>query len=322
VRKEPIITSLIMIVDPNKDRRRQLIAGFTREQIIDAVSLHDAYSLVEEVRPRTIILSDTAAQEAGLTMFLQLATLVGAMCIAFGNTLPPDLPAQIPWVPYREGGDPRKILDVRSQRGRAESTAKLQQRRPDLVVIGASTGGVAALETVLSRFTAECPPTLIVQHIRPGFVDSMVQRLERSCAPRVIRASHGAHLDRGTVYVAADDKSHLTIADPRKPRCAVIPGPETDIHRPSVNALFHSAVAFGSRVSAALLTGMGSDGAAGLAAIRAAGGMTVAQDEATSTVYGMPRVAAEIGAATVILPLQRIADALLSGLPMPLGGSA
>ncbi len=320
VPQEPSDATLIMIVDPESERRRRLVANLDRSRVIDAISLHEAYSLAEETRPSLVALSERAAQEPGLEMFLQLAALVGASCVVFGNRPPSDLPSQVQWVPYSLGDDPRKILESKPYRVRTTAAPAPQMRKPEIIVIGASTGGIAAIETVLASFTAECPPTLIVQHIRPGFVDSMVERLERGSAPRVVKATHGALLTRGTVFVAADDKSHLTLTGRQQPRCAIVPAPDCVIHRPSVDALFHSAADYGPRVCAAILTGMGADGAAGLAAIRAAGGTTIAQDKKSSTVYGMPRVAAEMGAAMAILPLDRIGAALLSGLESSVEG--
>ena len=314
--------TLIMIVDPESERRRRLVANMDRSRVIDAISLHEAYSLVEETRPTLVALSERAAQEPGLEMFLQLAAVVGASCIVFGHRLPSDIPRQIQWVPFSMGDDPRKIFESKPYRMRPANAPAPQIRKPEIIVIGASTGGIAAIETVLGSFTAECPPTLIVQHIRSGFVDSMIERLERGSAPRVVKARNGALLTRGTVFIAADDQAHLTLTGRQEPRCAIVPAPENDIHKPSVDALFHSAADYGPRVSAAILTGMGADGAAGLAAIRAAGGTTIAQDKSSCTVYGMPRVAAEMGAAMAVLPLDRIGAALLSGLASSVEGYA
>ena len=179
-----------------------------------------------------------------------------------------------------------------------------------LICIGASTGGVDALENVLAHFPADCPPTCIVQHILGGFSGGLARRLDRACAARVVEAEHDMRLDPGTVAIAPGNAAHLLVRRPGT-ICVIRPDSQVSGHRPSVDVLFRSAAESGAQVVAALLTGMGRDGADGLHRIRAAGGRTIAQDEATSIVYGMPRVAAEIGAAEFVLPLPQIGPKLV-----------
>jgi two-component system chemotaxis response regulator CheB len=200
--------------------------------------------------------------------------------------------------------DPRTHLDP----GTADS------RLPDMILIGASTGGIAAIETVLASFPADCPPTLVVQHIREGFVSGFVQRLNTRCRPRVVEATDGDRLCRGTVYLAADAERHLVVAGQTTPRCQLLAAAPRHGHRPAVDPLFESALPLARGVAAALLTGMGSDGAQGLGALRQAGAHTIAQDRETSIVWGMPRAAVERGAAAQVLPIDRIGAALLSGV--------
>jgi two-component system, chemotaxis family, protein-glutamate methylesterase/glutaminase len=182
-----------------------------------------------------------------------------------------------------------------------------------LIALGASTGGVEALQTVLAGFPASCPPTLVVQHMKADFLPRFPARLADRCKARVVAAEDGKPLLPGHIYVAADPEAHLTVELRRQPVCRIIPGAPVSGHRPSVDALFLSLAQFGPRVAAALLTGMGRDGASGLHAIRKGGGTTIGQDAATCVVYGMPRVAHEIGAVLFQLPLPRISAALLSG---------
>jgi two-component system chemotaxis response regulator CheB len=180
-----------------------------------------------------------------------------------------------------------------------------------VILIGSSTGGVDALLTVLSGFPADCPPTLVVQHTGPGFGPSLAGLLDRQCPARVQLARGAARLSPGVVTVGAGLQAHLVIEDPGLGTIGLLQSAPVSGHMPSVDMLFRSAVALGPRVSAALLTGMGRDGAEGLRALRAAGAHTIAQDEETSVVYGMPRAAAALGAAQQILPLKRIGPALL-----------
>jgi two-component system chemotaxis response regulator CheB len=180
-----------------------------------------------------------------------------------------------------------------------------------LILIGASTGGVDAVLTVLRRFPLDCPPTLIVQHTGRGFGESLVRLLDQQTAPTVLLGDCERTLRRGHVIVAAGLSAHMTLTVDRPLRVVPLPGDPVSGHRPSVDALFRSAVPVGPRIVAAILTGMGRDGADGLLALRAAGARTFAQDEASSIVYGMPRAAVEMGAVERSLPIAGMGTALL-----------
>ncbi|WP_201157940.1 chemotaxis protein CheB [Rhodobaculum claviforme] len=180
-----------------------------------------------------------------------------------------------------------------------------------ILCLGASTGGITVLDRILPELPADCPPTLVVQHIIGRFTEGLVRRLDGLCRARVVEAGDGMRLRRGTIYFAPGAEAHLQI-DPAGLTCRLLEGAPRSGHRPSVDVLFHSAARLRRPVGAALLSGMGSDGAAGLRAIRDAGGFTIAQDEASCTVYGMPRAAVALGGAMVSLPPARIAEALLA----------
>lgn len=181
-----------------------------------------------------------------------------------------------------------------------------------VILIGASTGGVDALLGVLTRFPADCPPTLVVQHTGTGFGESLAGLLDRQCLPTV-QLANGTHaLRRGLILIGAGIRAHLVLEGRAATRATTQDGAPMSGHVPSVDRLFASAVPLGSKVSAALLTGMGRDGAEGLKALRDAGAFTVAQDEASCVVYGMPRAAVELRAAQKVLPLGSIAEALLA----------
>jgi two-component system, chemotaxis family, protein-glutamate methylesterase/glutaminase len=184
--------------------------------------------------------------------------------------------------------------------------------RPDLVLVGASTGGPPAIEGILRQLGARLPaPIVIVQHMPAGFTRSFALRLN-ACLPLPVReASDGEALAEGVVYVAPGG-IHLRLARRQEGLYAVLsPQPEDTPHRPSIDLLFVSAVAaVGARAVAVVLTGMGHDGAAGVAALGRAGAYTIAQDEATSVVWGMPRAAVATGMVREVLPLDAIADRL------------
>ncbi|MCA3573607.1 MAG: chemotaxis response regulator protein-glutamate methylesterase [Aestuariivirga sp.] len=191
--------------------------------------------------------------------------------------------------------------------------------QPDgrIVAIGSSTGGVEALITVLQHFPENCPPTLITQHMPPLFTRSLASRLDRMCRPAVREASHGAPVGSGLVYIAPGGEQHLEVAGRTTLACVLKSGPAVNGHCPSVDRLFASvARAAGARAVGVVLTGMGRDGAEGLLEMRRAGARTLAQDEASSVVYGMPRAAFETGAAERQLDLARIGPAVLDATAM------
>jgi two-component system chemotaxis response regulator CheB len=182
-----------------------------------------------------------------------------------------------------------------------------------LVVLGASTGGTEALQAILEALPASVPPILVVQHMPAGFTRGFAERLDRSCALQIREARHGEPLLAGTALIAPGDR-HLRVVG-RSPRYAVSvsEGPVVSGHRPSVDELFRSAArAAGKRVVAALLTGMGADGAEGMLELKRRGAHTIAQDEASCVVFGMPREAIERGAVAEVVSLANVPAALLS----------
>lgn len=175
--------------------------------------------------------------------------------------------------------------------------------------VGASTGGPQALQTVLGALPASFPvPVLCVQHIGASFLPMFADWLRSVCRLKVVLAQGGELPQAGTVYLSPGDLHLRLEAGGRLGLSAAEP---VRSHRPSVDVLFDSlAAAAGRAATAVLLTGMGSDGALGMQAIHRAGGVTIAQDEATSLVFGMPRQAIELQAATHVLPLGDIAPTL------------
>lgn len=186
-----------------------------------------------------------------------------------------------------------------------------------IILIGASTGGIDALLTVLRHYPQDCPPTIIVQHTGKGFGQSLARLLDDQCAAKVRLAEHPSPLKRGEIILGAGIKKHLVLTPDRPVQAVLEEGAPVLGHQPSVDALFQSALPMASRAVAALLTGMGRDGAAGLTLLRQAGAITIAQDEATSIVYGMPRVAMEMGGADMCLPIDEIGATLLREAQVP-----
>ena len=184
-------------------------------------------------------------------------------------------------------------------------------RTPRLLAIGASTGGPQALLAIFQQLPKTFPvPILCVQHISDGFLQGLVDWLDSSCALKVAIATHGEIPQPGTVYFPPE-RHHLEIS-PRG-QIALTQGTPVAGHCPSVTVMFKSVAAYYRRSAVGvLLTGMGRDGADGLQALAQAGSLTIAQDEATSVVFGMPKEAIALGAAQQVLPLTAIVPFLLT----------
>jgi two-component system chemotaxis response regulator CheB len=238
-------------------------------------------------------------------------------------------------------GGPYSVGELRhglAQKVRAAATARIARRsaipappspRPEapavppvvplapetIIAIGASTGGTEAITAVLSRLPESTPGVVITQHIPPEFSRAFANRLNEFCPMEVREAKDGDILRSGLALVAPGD-FHLLLRKSAGRHIAVVKtGPRVCYQRPSVDVLFHSVAESGSRAIGVLLTGMGSDGAQGLLRMRHAGAHTIAQDEATCVVFGMPREAIQLGAAVQVLPLGSIAQAILAARP-------
>jgi two-component system, chemotaxis family, protein-glutamate methylesterase/glutaminase len=180
----------------------------------------------------------------------------------------------------------------------------LPQRRHGVIAIGASTGGPQAIEAVLSRLPAETPPIVIAQHMPAGFTKAFADRLDKASAIRVVEAAGGEQLEPGMAYVAPGEHHLVVQRSGIKLMTVLHDGPALHHQRPAVDELFFSLAKLrGVPVVAALLTGMGSDGADGLLALRQAGAETIAEDEHSCIVFGMPREAIARGAAMHVATL-------------------
>jgi two-component system chemotaxis response regulator CheB len=212
----------------------------------------------------------------------------------------------------------------RSPRVVSRAVAKVPARAPSrpgstpltVIGVGASAGGPSTLAAVLSEVPSHIHAAIaVVQHLPSGFTDSFAEYLTRtvSLPVRVVRSK--SRLEPGVVYLATDDH-HLVVTSPET--IAVVNGPRVAGHRPSVTALFSSlAEVLGAQAIGVVLTGMGNDGAQGLRKMRAAGAHTIAQDEATSIVYGMPKAAVEAGGVKTVLSVDQVAPVLVALVSSP-----
>ncbi len=184
-----------------------------------------------------------------------------------------------------------------------------------VVAIGVSTGGVQALQALLPCFPADAPGMVIVQHMAPGFVGALASRLDKDpkIAIEVAEARHQEPIRRGRALLIPSDVHGLVRRTGTGYRVELVDGPKVCIQRPSAEVLFRStAQAAGPNATGVIMTGMGDDGAGGLLEMREAGAMTIAQNEATCVVFGMPREAIRRGAAKFVIPIDRIAAAIMA----------
>ncbi len=186
-----------------------------------------------------------------------------------------------------------------------------------VVVIGSSTGGVEALLTVLSHYPADCPPTLIAQHMPREYLESFAARLDRSTAPKVSLARDGTAIGPGEVHLAPGGDCHLALRQSPGFATELVPHDGTELYVPAINVLFSSAVYHRDKVVGVMLTGMGRDGAEPMLKMREAGAHTIVQDADSCVVDGMPRAARNIGAAVEVASLTDIGPAILANVTRP-----
>jgi two-component system chemotaxis response regulator CheB len=214
----------------------------------------------------------------------------------------------------------RAAAQARVARHRIPATARSPLPGPSIqgpaavgqvIGIGASTGGVEALREILTGLPAGIPPILIAQHMLPGFTETFARRLDSLCAITVKQAEHGEVAHHGVAYIAPGGR-HLTLG--RRAggyMLRVTDDPPVNLHRPSVDMLFRSmASVVGAQATGVLLTGMGADGAEAMLELSRTGAATIAQDEASCVVFGMPRQAIALGAAREVLALGDMAQRL------------
>lgn len=326
----------VIIAGANPVMRMRLIkavsAGTGLRVIAEASDLPETYTRAEALEPQVILLARDLTTPAEFSLMKSLFRALNCNWITVDHSagvagVRPSLADDSGNPPIDSAMEPAEICRQIVQATRTLPKQMAQQPRaplqvmpsqPDkLILIGSSTGGIDALLAVLSAMPVNCPPIAIVQHTGQGFSDSLIRLLDRRCAVTVEAASTGAELRPGVVCVAAGSPGHLRLQPGRPVRVALEPGPQISGHLPSVDVLFRSAVPMATQVVAALLTGMGRDGAEGLLDLRRAGAVTIGQDEASSVVYGMPRAAWELGAVQHQVGLAEVAATILRACAAP-----
>lgn len=212
---------------------------------------------------------------------------------------------------FRMGNKGRQQGDSIS--GADGKTAAVKEQK--LVVIGTSTGGPQALQNVITRLPADLPcGVVVVQHMPAGFTRSLAERLDSISRIHVKEAEQGERIRAGTVYIAPGNY-HLRVEPSAAGRTIRLSqDPPVGNHRPAVNVLFDSVADIGRNLVAVIMTGMGEDGCEGMKRIKDHGGYAIAQDEASSVIYGMPKAVAEAGLADEICPVTQIAQAIVAAV--------
>lgn len=340
----------VLIVDDSAVVRRLLSEALSQEDSIEVVgTAADPYAArdkIAELRPDVLTLDIEMPRMDGLT-FLEklmvhfpLPVIIVSSLTTKGSELSMRALALGAVEVVPKPGSQFSVPDVRRDLARAIRSAALARfpkarvsnsslgGRPakpaagaalsttsKFLAIGSSTGGPRALEVVLGKLGANGPGTVIVQHMPEGFTRAFAERLNGLFPMQVREAQDGELIVTGTVLIAPG-RHHLFVQRSGAGYVARLrEAPPVNHHRPSVDVLFHSvAKAAGANAVGVILTGMGRDGAEGLLAMRNAGAYTVAQDEQSSVVYGMPREAAALGAAVDVVPIEDVASAVLSHL--------
>lgn len=309
LRADPMIEVVGDAADPHE--ARAAIKKFSPDVITLDIEMPgmnglDFLEKIMRLRPTPVVMISTLTQ-SGADINLRALEIGAFDCVAKPNSTNPD------------------SFQTLAEKVKAAATARRfpAARRPlshspagyvpdgRIIAIGSSTGGVEALVEILSQFPANCPPTIISQHMPATFTKSFAERLNRLCAPQVSEAFDNAPIINGHIYIAPGD-AHLEISGRNAPHCRLDHGERVNGHRPSVDVMFHAAAReFGKRAVGIILTGMGRDGAQGLLAMREAGAETIGQTEASCVVYGMPKVAFELGAVMAQVGLEQIAGRVL-----------
>lgn len=327
-----------LVVDDSPTMRALLATELSREcdiQLVGAAAdASEARSMIRQFDPDVITLDIEMPGMNGLDFLEKIMTLRPKPVIIVSSLTAKGADATIHalelgafecYAKPNIGKDDGRLADlvrlaarhgVRAQdhpQQRAPRVVTNRKQATRLIAIGASTGGVEALSQMLQSWPADCPPTTIVQHIAGSFSDALIRNLDKLCPAKVVAADSDMYLQSGHIYVAPGNCRHLVVRGGERLKSKLLPLPPETGHRPSVDMLFNSvAEAVPGGAIGILLTGMGEDGARGLLAMRQTGCTTIAQDRDTSTVYGMPRVAAELGAAEHVLPIDAVAEKVFS----------
>lgn len=330
-------TYRVLIVDDSPTMRQLLrlsISADPRLVVVgEAENADEARSRVRQIAPDVLTLDAEMPGKSGLEFLAELMKYRPTPVVMFSSWMPRGSELGLEALALgavaclekpdgsRLSTSLRNLVETLVMAARATVRKPAEAARPvqksgtsfdKVLMVGASTGGVEAIETLLSGFAANCPATLITQHMPENFLKSFVARLNSRMEPEVRLAEDGALLAPGLVLIAPGGDVHLELAAGLQPRAVLVPGPKVAGHCPSVDRLFLSGVPRASRIVALLLTGMGRDGATGMKALCDAGAATLGQTQDSCVVFGMPRAAGELGAVQQWVSLGHAAEAVLA----------
>ena len=333
----------VLIVDDSRTIRALLKATLNADARLEVVGEagdpYEARELIKELNPDVLTLDVEMPKMSGLEFLQHLMRLRPMPVVMVSSRTQERSEDAIKALSFGavECVDVRRLQGDETQRSRLAdalynaSLAKVRARnsapqgsapgggasRPPfrwnrkLVLIGSSTGGVDALEQVLGPFPADCPPTVIAQHMPASFLRSFAERLNGQVAPDIGIARDLETIGPGQVRFAPGGTEHVVLDRRDQTRLRLEASVEADLYVPSVDTLFGSALPHAASMVAVMLTGMGSDGAQPMAALRQAGAMTLAQRGDTCVVDGMPRAARNAGAVIEDVPLEKMGAAIL-----------
>ena len=339
----------VVIVDDSNLMRQMLTAALSRDNGIEIVGTaadpFEAREIIKTVRPDVITLDIEMPKMDGLSFLEKIMTLRPTPVVMVSSLTQAGSDAtiralELGAVDYvgkpagSEGFGFQRVAEELIGKIKLAATARVGQlRKPtaapatlpaprrgggrSFIAIGASTGGVERIRDILQVMPTNCPPIVITQHMGPSYLASFAERLNKLCSPTVKLATQNARLQQGVVYIAPGEGHLAIVKDALGYVCQIQDTAPVSGHRPSVDVLFHSvAKAAGPSVVGAILSGMGRDGASGMAAMRAAGAHTVGEQESSCVVYGMPKMAKEAGGVVLELPLAQIASELLRAIDL------
>jgi two-component system chemotaxis response regulator CheB len=333
----------VLIVDDSATVRNVLRRELSRDPEIEVVGTapdpYVARDLIVQLKPNVVTLDVEMPRMDGITFLRKLmkhyplpVVVVSSLTAKGGDLALEALQAGAVEVMCKPGaayavGDLAVMLadkvKAAARAGVRRATATGAQPAPTrlaltrttnkVLAIGASTGGTQALEAVLTKFPANAPGTVIVQHMPEKFTKSFAERLNQLCAPEVKEAEDGDRVTPGRVLIAPGNFHMLLARSGAVYYVQIRDGPPVCRQRPAVDVLFKTAARWaGGNAIGVILTGMGNDGTAGLKEMKAAGAATLAQDEASCVVFGMPRAAWEAGVVDRLVPLDQIAREMLN----------
>ncbi len=349
----------VLVVDDSAVVRTILSRELAAESDIEVVgTAEDAYDAREKIlrlAPDVITLDVEMPRMNGIDFLERLMMYHPLPAVIFSSVTAPNSEAALQALSLgavevvakpAAGGDAASVMQqlVRGIRAaaaanlghepddRADSTPAMpllnpalrERIRQNVIAMGASTGGPAAIERILAAMPAGSPPVLVVQHMPAGFTDAFARRLDARTDMRVREARDGDLVEPDVVLIAPGDRHMVVLRRGAEVRVGLRDGPPVHHARPAVDVLFHSiARTLGADAVGVLLTGMGCDGAAGMRALRDAGAHTIAQDEKSCVVFSMPEEAIRRGGACDVLPLAHIpAAALNAATSILLGGTS